>query len=199
MKLKIPDYLNDNPQNVIYRQDDSWKFTSKWCTAICTKGRSVLTVSVLCGALSMSSQLQSYKLHSRGTDLLHFTHTGIASCRVRLEVQSLRNLFLLFLVPQMSSDCLGLLLGLTLPLHPPLFPNSWTMSLPTGGSARRMLKTIMHLRSRWRSLCFTLRGNHLLVSPPTLWHKSRPNRDVQPLSHSSASSLSGTRAGAVGE
>ena len=47
-----------------------------------------------------------------------------------------------------------------------LFPNSWTKSLPTEGSARRMLKTIMHLRSRWRSLCFPLRGNHLLPSPP---------------------------------
>ena len=119
MKLKIPDYLNNNPQNVIYRQDDSWKFTSK-CGKLCTKDRSVLTVSVFCGALSMyllsSSQLQSYKLHSRGTDLLHFTHTGRASCWVSLEV--LRNLFLLFLMTQMSSDCLGLLLGLTLPLHP---------------------------------------------------------------------------------
>ena len=30
MKLNLPDYLNDDPQNVIYRQDDSWKFTSKW-------------------------------------------------------------------------------------------------------------------------------------------------------------------------
>ena len=51
--------------------NSSRKFTSKWGTAICSKGRSVLTVSVLCGVLSMhflsSSQLQSYKLHSRGT------------------------------------------------------------------------------------------------------------------------------------
>ena len=79
-------------------------------------------------------------------------------------------------------------------------PNSWTKSLSTGGSARRMLKTIMHLRSRWRSLCFPLRGNHLLLSPPTLWCKSRrPKRHVQPLSHSSASNLFGTRVGAVGE
>ena len=80
-----------------------------------------------------------------------------------------------------------------------LFPNSWTKSMPTEGSARRMLKTIIHLRSRWRSLCFPLRGNHLLLSPPTLWHKSTPKRHVQPLSHSSASSLSGTGVGAVGE
>ena len=63
-----------------------------------------------------SSQLQSYKLHSHGTDLLQFSHTG--NYLLDLEVHSLRNLFLLLLVPQMSSDGLGLLLGLTLPLHP---------------------------------------------------------------------------------
>ena len=40
--------------------------------------------------------------------------TLVASCLVH----SLRSLFLLFFVPQMSSDCLGLLLGLTLPLQP---------------------------------------------------------------------------------
>ena len=40
------------------------------------------------------------------------------SLLLALGIHSLRNLFLLFLVPQMSSDCLGLLLGLTLPLDP---------------------------------------------------------------------------------
>ena len=44
-----------------------------------------------------SSQLQSYKLHSHGTDLLQFSHTG--NYLLDLEVHSLRNLFLLFLVP----------------------------------------------------------------------------------------------------
>ena len=81
----------------------------------------------------------------------------------------------------------------------PLLPNSWTKSMPTAGRARRMLKTITCLRSRWRSLCFPLRGNHLLPSPPTLWCKSRAKRCAQPPLHSSASSLSGTRVGAVGE
>ena len=43
-----------------------------------------------------------------------------------------------------------------------------TKSLPTTESARKMLKTVMHLRSRGRSLCFRLRDNHLLPSTPTL-------------------------------
>ena len=62
-----------------------------------------------------------------------------------------------------------------------------------------MLKTIMQLRSRRRSLCFPLRDNHLLPSPPTLWHKSRAKRHVQLPFHSSMSSLYGMRVVAVGE
>ena len=46
------------------------------------------------------------------------TSTTFCSLLLDLKVHSLRNLFLLFLAQQMSSDCLGLLLGLTLPLHP---------------------------------------------------------------------------------
>ena len=82
MKLNLPDHLNDDLQNVIYVQINLMIVGSYQANEVqlCTKSRSVLTVSVLCGALSMhllsSSQLQSYKLHSHGTDLLHFTHTG---------------------------------------------------------------------------------------------------------------------------
>ena len=46
------------------------------------------------------------------------TSTTFCSLLLDIKIHSLRNLFLLFLVQQMSSDCLGLLLGLTLPLHP---------------------------------------------------------------------------------
>ena len=81
----------------------------------------------------------------------------------------------------------------------PLLPNSWTMSLPTAKSARKMWKTVMHLRSRSRWLCFPFRDNHLLPSPPTLWHKSGIKKHVQLPFHSSMSSLYGMRVVAVGE
>ena len=48
-----------------------------------------------------------------------------------MQVHSLRSLFLLFLVPQMASDCLGLLLGLTLPLISPSCQG--LMHLPLNG------------------------------------------------------------------
>ena len=76
----------------------------------------------------------SHQLHSLGTDhlhqcQLHFSHTG--SQLLGLGVHNLCSLFLLFFVPQMSSDCLGLLLGLTLPLL--------GLTLPL--QPRKMLKT----------------------------------------------------------
>ena len=84
-------------------------------------------------------------------------------------------------------------------IRSPLLQDSWTKSLPTAGSARWMLKTIMHLRSIRRSLCFPLRDNHLLPSPPTLWRKSRTKRRVQLSFHSSTLSLYGMRVVAVEE
>ena len=102
-------------------KSDSSKITGKWGIVIYTKGRRVLVLCEICLGTCCHHLNCSLQLHSRGTDLLHwcqlhFNH--ICSLLLHHTVHSLRNLFLLFLVQQISSDCLGLLLGLTLPLHP---------------------------------------------------------------------------------
>ena len=127
MKLNLPDYLNDDQQNVIYRQINLMMVGSLQANQVqlCTKGRSVLTVLVLCGALSICTCCHLLNCSLRSCILVVqiccTSPTCTGSQLLGLEVHSLRNLFLLFLVPQMSSDCLGLLLGLTLPLHPLLY------------------------------------------------------------------------------
>ena len=45
--------------------------------------------------------------------------------------------------------CMSVQHGIT---RSPLLPDSWTKSLPTAGSARKMPKTLMHLKNR-RSHC----------------------------------------------
>ena len=117
MKLNYSSYKSDSSKNNQWHSyiHKRWESSSSlW--ELSMRLLVIISTAIFCCTLVVQIYCTS----------VNCTSIILCSLLLDLKVHSLCNLFLLFLVQQMSSDSLGLLLGLTLPLHSLSSHTGWT-------------------------------------------------------------------------